>query len=331
MCGSSKGLPAAAGDLCKAIGRRLARITNVTIVSGGTKRRKSAFGADNFAADWFVVSAARAEIAADLILERIVTVARDDGGPESTRFSIGAAQRARGRTSEARRISFVRDLDGLIAIGGGDGTRQELALALEFGIKVLPVPVFDGAAAEMWRAYRSELVDLLRIDDERVREWEKAISSNGDPQPLADDMVGALLASLPKRCFVIMPFRAAFDALYAEVIEPAIVAAGDIPVRVDRIGLPGNALEHVESGLRTCDYAVAVLDQLRPNVLYELGAAHAFGKRVILLNQRGQLGTEHVPFDLATQQRLEYAQIDDELRLRLERVARSMSARSISM
>jgi hypothetical protein len=41
-------------------------------------------------------------------------------------------------------------LDALIAIRGSKGTRQELALALEFGTRILPVPAFGGAAEAVW-------------------------------------------------------------------------------------------------------------------------------------------------------------------------------------
>jgi predicted Rossmann-fold nucleotide-binding protein len=314
VCGGSKGLPSSAAGLCRAIGRRLARETTVAIVSGGTKRRKRAIGRDDFAAEWFVVSAAEREIASEHIDERIFTVVTDDDGAASSRFRIGSPLRARGKTSEARRISFVRGLDALIAIGGGDGTRQELALAVEFGLKVLPVPGFDGAAAEVWQAYRSEVIGGLHIDERRARRWEESISSNKlDPKVLADDMIEALMSSLPKRCFVIMPFHQNFNRLYDSIIDPVITLQGDAPVRVDRVGSPGNVTAQIEDGLRTCDYAIAVLDHLRPNVLYELGGAHAHRKPVILLNQRGALGTEGVPFDIQVQQRLEYTNLDGDL------------------
>jgi nucleoside 2-deoxyribosyltransferase len=110
-----------------------------------------------------------------------------------------------------------------------------------------------------------------------------------------------------------MPFHQNFNRLYDSIIDPVITLQGDAPVRVDRVGSPGNVTAQIEDGLRTCDYAIAVLDHLRPNVLYELGGAHAHRKPVILLNQRGALGTEGVPFDIQVQQRLEYTNLDGDL------------------
>jgi predicted Rossmann-fold nucleotide-binding protein len=111
--------------------------------------------------------------------ERVITVVREDHA-EDAGFRIGTEQRARGRTSEARRISFVRGVDALIAVGGGRGTSQELALAIEHDIPVLPVPMFGGAAQEYWKAYRSELLQSLNIPEEVGRRWEAAPPDSAD-------------------------------------------------------------------------------------------------------------------------------------------------------
>ena len=326
VSGSSRGLAPEAVPFCAALGRRLARESLLRIVSGGTKQRAGARDGD-FAADWLIVSAACDALDADLVSERIVTVIRDESGPAgATPFRIGAERRARGKTGEARRISFVRDLDALIAVGGGRGTSQELALAIEHDIRVLPVPSFPGAANEFWQAYRSDLIKELRIDEDRATRWEAPASL--DPtaiQALAEDMVAALIRSLPRRCFVIMPFDPEFDGLFDFVIATALRAAGDEAIRVDRVGAPGDVRRQIEGGLKNCEYALAVLDGMRPNVVYEVGIAHGHGK-TILMNREGSLGPEGlVPFDFVTQQRLQYARVDAQLTQRLQELIQSLS------
>jgi predicted Rossmann-fold nucleotide-binding protein len=318
VCGSSKSLSPAAAELCKSIGRSLAHEANVTIVSGSTRRQ---------AAEDFVVSAAAAEMTAEQIKERIISYV--DAAQSNASEVIGTLERPRGKTSEARRISFVRGLDALIAVGGGEGTRQELALALEFGTRVLPVPMFGGAAEEVWRAYRTEIISPLRIDEETARRWEKLSSEEcgADHQSVAEAMVGALLRSLPRRCFIIMPYHDALTPLYDNVLKPAIEAAGDIPIRIDRIGVPGSVTTQIEDGLRTCDYAIAVLDSLRPNVMYELGMAHGHRKTVILINRRGGFADGQVPFDIHNQQRLQYTDPDDVFREQITETMRRLETR----
>jgi hypothetical protein len=264
-------------------------------------------------------------MAPSVVFQRIVTVIRDDSS-ETLGFRIGAEQYSRGRTSEARRISFVRDLDGLIAVGGRGGTNQELALAIEHDIHVLPVPTFGGAAREYWDAYRTELLTALRIDDALACQWQQPAPA--DPQQLyslADCMVATFFRSLPRRCFVIMPFHEDFDGLYDFVIEPAIRAAGDEPIRLDRLGTPGDVTKQIDDGIRNCEYVIAVLDHLRHNVLYEVGLAHGLKKITILLNRKGTLDDAgRAPFDLSTQQRLEYTKLDAELVDRVKRLIQAV-------
>lgn len=327
VCGSSHGLTPEAVSFCQGVGRRLARDSLVTVVSGGSKRRASS-PPNDFAADWWVVSTAQSAMRKEEVFERVVTVVREDDAPDIG-FRIGMEQRARGRTGESRRISFVRDVDALIALGGGRGTSQELALALENDIPVLPIPLFGGAAQEYWKAYRNELLQSLNIDEEVARRWEAARPDSRDAaQALADEMVDALLDSLPRRCFVIMPFHEDFDGLYDFVIQPAVRAAGDEPIRLDRLANPGDIKKQIDDGLKHCEYAIAVLDQLRPNVLYELGIAHGRGKATILMNRRDAIGAaDAVPFDLFTQHRLEYASPAADLPTRLTEVINKVSVR----
>jgi hypothetical protein len=153
-----------------------------------------------------------------------------------------------------------------------------------------------------------------------VQRWEEEAPIDPEKLPtLAKEMVGALVGSLQRRCFVIMPFAQDFRALYDFVIEPVIHKAGDYPIRLDRAAIPGDVGGQILDGIRQCDYIVAVLDGLRPNVLYELGLAHGRGKPTVLLNRVGSLSSsDTIPFDLSMYQRLEYESVDASLVERLE-------------
>jgi len=98
-----------------------------------------------------------------------------------------------------------------------------------------------------------------------------------------------------KTCFVVMPFDLAFDAIY----ENAILAAIDpIPhlscVRADDIYGPRPIMADVWRSIQNADIVVADLTGKNPNVLYELGLAHATQKPVVLIAQ----SMEDIPFDL---------------------------------
>ena len=105
VCGSSKELSSEAASFCQALGRRLARESLATIVSGGTKRHDQTAEENDLGADWLIVDAARTALDPTAVLERIVTVLRDDFSAR-TGFRTGTERRSKGKTGEARRISF---------------------------------------------------------------------------------------------------------------------------------------------------------------------------------------------------------------------------------
>jgi hypothetical protein len=88
--------------------------------------------------------------------------------------------------------------------------------------------------------------------------------------------------------FVVMPFSEPWsDTVWAGLIKPAIrraglrVVRGDMPVRV--LDLANSVWDAIQStGLIVADLSVP-----NPNVLYELGLAHALGKDTFVLKQRG--------------------------------------------
>ncbi len=106
-------------------------------------------------------------------------------------------------------------------------------------------------------------------------------------------------------CFVLMPFgrktdaagrTTDFDAVYREIIAPAVVAVGLDPIRADEERVGGTIHKPMFERLMLCDYAVADITGANPNVFYELGIRHAMRPRstVILFAE----GTT-LPFDIA--------------------------------
>ena len=114
-------------------------------------------------------------------------------------------------------------------------------------------------------------------------------------------------------CFVLMPFGKKpdgtgrtidFDAVYANVIAPAIEAADLEPLRADEEQSGGIIHKAMFERLLLCEYAVADLTTANPNVYYELGVRHALRpySTVLIYAEGGRL-----PFDLAPQRVLPYA------------------------
>lgn len=114
-------------------------------------------------------------------------------------------------------------------------------------------------------------------------------------------------------CFVLMPFgrkpagsglTVDFDAVYADLIAPAIEAAGLEPLRADQELTGGIIHKPMFERLILCDYAVADLTAANANVFYELGLRHAVRPASTLLLFAE--GTGQLPFDTAMLRALPY-------------------------
>ena len=120
------------------------------------------------------------------------------------------------------------------------------------------------------------------------------------------------MAQLPL-CFVLMPFgkKAAggtqpidFDAVYRDLIAPAVIGAGMEPLRADEEDAGGIIHKPMFERLVLCEYAVADLTAANANVFYELGVRHAAKPRsTALLFAEGH---GRLPFDVAQLRALPY-------------------------
>ncbi len=96
-------------------------------------------------------------------------------------------------------------------------------------------------------------------------------------------------------CFVMMPFANPLGSYYGSVYEPAIKKAGLRAVRADAdIYGTGKIIDQIWDGINSARVLVAELTNRNPNVLYELGLAHALKKPVVLVSSN----EGDVPFDV---------------------------------
>lgn len=114
-------------------------------------------------------------------------------------------------------------------------------------------------------------------------------------------------------CFVLMPFGKKpdatgimidFDAVYKELISPAIGEAGLEPIRADEEMAGGIIQKPMFERLILCPFAVADLTTANANVFYELGVRHAarpWSTVAIFYS-----GGARLPFDVADLRALPY-------------------------
>ena len=126
------------------------------------------------------------------------------------------------------------------------------------------------------------------------------------------------------RCFITTPFSEEFrnirriiaDALRDVEIEPIMVE--------ETIPLGATIFEALQQAIERADLIIADLTQSNPNVLYEVGYAHALSKPILFIVQR-EVG--RVPSDIAGYLYLVYepSRLDELKRAILTWVTRYMS------
>src|SRR5687768_5943245 len=99
-----------------------------------------------------------------------------------------------------------------------------------------------------------------------------------------------------------MPFDAEFEDVYEHLINASLAEVGFDFKRADSLLIQRNIHQDVNRGIADAELIIADVTGLNGNVLYELGLAHAMGKRSILLTQ----SIEELPFDLRPYRANEY-------------------------
>jgi len=102
------------------------------------------------------------------------------------------------------------------------------------------------------------------------------------------------IKSVENSCFVVMPFSNLYQIEYENIIKPTLEDLNIKCIRGDEIYSKQRIMDDIWQNIRSCRFVIAELTGKNPNVLYEIGLAHAIGKPVIILTRNA----EDVPFDL---------------------------------
>jgi hypothetical protein len=100
-----------------------------------------------------------------------------------------------------------------------------------------------------------------------------------------------------KKIFLLQPFRPEFESVYTLIRHAAQAAFPESRVfRVDEFQDTGTIADAIYQAIETSDLIICDVTHGNPNVMYELGYAHALRKPVILMASN----LEHIPFDVHT-------------------------------
>lgn len=104
------------------------------------------------------------------------------------------------------------------------------------------------------------------------------------------------------RSFVIMPFCEEFDDIFQIGIRETAKKSDVDAYRLDEELFDEGMLDKIYKEIESSDFIIADLSDKNPNVLYELGYAHAIGKLCILITKNAS----NIPFDLKHKRHIGY-------------------------
>ena len=94
--------------------------------------------------------------------------------------------------------------------------------------------------------------------------------------------------------FMLMPFKYPFGMNFELVIKPVVNSLGYNITKADDNFKIGSVMDKIKESIKRARLVVADVTGRNPNVFYELGLAHAFGKDVLIITQN----SEDIPFDI---------------------------------
>jgi hypothetical protein len=144
-------------------------------------------------------------------------------------------------------------------------------------------------------------VARFAITPAEIAQLETKLTLATDTDKLAATVANVVMRGFKRTCFTIMSFVPRYLPVWEQAIRLAAEEALFFPLRTDVVLQHGEVTGKIRSGIQNCTFAVADLSDQRPNVMYEVGLAHAYNKPVVMLIRRDQEGRlKEIPFDVRT-------------------------------
>jgi hypothetical protein len=203
----------------------------------------------------------------------------------------------KGRTARQRRLQLVGAARAIVTVKGYMNTAMVLDAALAAGTPFLPLPFTGGDSWEYWHDYKDQICKWFKITRKVAVQMEKLSlrdSTEKEKHRWAAEIAFSLTTAIEKKCLVLLPYKPRYQRLYQGTVEPAIRKAGYTACRLDRDVYAGRVRDEFYRRLRESDCVIADATDYWPNVMYEIGYAHALGIKPFLIvatqakHKRGQ-------------------------------------------
>lgn len=174
--------------------------------------------------------------------------------------------------------------------------------------KSLEGKAYDANAQLLADPKRWKDVNHLLIEALRGQDSSNELTTGNRPNTFLESFGVNVdeIAQSRKRVFVLTPFHPRYDKTY-QAIKGACQKLGLECMRGDEEFRPGNVLSHILELMAGASIVIANIDGRNANVYYELGIAHALGKKTILVAS----SLSKVPFDMQSQRIVLFSSVDE--------------------
>lgn len=215
---------------------------------------------------------------------------KDRNKEQVTRFKKGDWEIVTGKSAQARRFDMVKRVDAVVTIKGKKNTAMVLDFAIITGKPFLPLAFTGDDSKEYWDENKALIKKTFEMEDKAFEEDLKEFNpANASPEK-TDNFINAIIATLEKGlqkiCLVLRGYNNESDEFYEKQIKPAVIEKRFLPIDIKEELNRGNILSLFLKKLETSDAILADITEANPNVMYELGQAHARGLQVILYSRK---------------------------------------------
>lgn len=272
----------------------LTNIPGAVIVTGGfhykindNGKRATGTSTDLSAATGAERYAAQKNIAIEECLKTWIPEREKDRTQENViRFKKGDWEILTGRSAQARRFEMVQRVDAVITIKGKKNTSMVLDFAIITGKPFLPLSFTGGDSKDYWKDNEALIKKTFDINDagflQQLQQIDLTLTSEEEQVKFIGNITSALKKGLKKNCLVLRAYEEDSDKFYQNVIKPAIEEEGFSAVDIKEEINDGNILSIFLKKMETSDIIIADITEANPNVMYEIGHAHARNLPVIL-------------------------------------------------
>jgi hypothetical protein len=233
------------------------------------------------------------EVAPHLIQKRLCIMQPDPAKDRSDAIRYkpedtnGTVVVLKGDSARKRRFKLVTAATVIVTVKGYLHTSMLLDAALAAGKPFLPLPFTGGDSREYWDDCRDRICRWSGISAQLATEIEKIDlrhCTDEEKRQRAEQIARILTKAIERVCLLALPSNVRYRGFYDAVLAPAIAAAGFTPRRLDEAFYSGRALAEYFRSLHDSDRVIADVPDYNPNVMYEIGCAHASNIFPLLLD-----------------------------------------------